>query len=36
MKQGTLLLDGMPIPFEEGQTIMDAAHGVPFSTVVTK
>ena len=25
MKQATLILDGMPIPFTDGQTIMDAA-----------
>jgi [NiFe] hydrogenase diaphorase moiety small subunit len=25
MKQRTFILDGMPVPFEEGQTIMDAA-----------
>jgi [NiFe] hydrogenase diaphorase moiety small subunit len=25
MNQATLILDGMPVPFEEGQTIMDAA-----------
>ena len=25
MKQATIMLDGMPVPFAEGQTIMDAA-----------